>query len=1088
MTDQPLELAHAGGFALRSPALPAAAFAALTDDLRSYAFAADAVDPDEADVAQVAEAAAADQATLAGRLKELLADPVVREGIYIASPNLDERITAWLAGDDSEERSLVRSTLAYVARMSTRSTPFGLFAGCTAGTVGDTTELALGSPDSFTRHTRLDYGFLSGVLRRAVANPALQRELRFRPNSGLYRAGGRLRLAEERTRGGRVSYQRVAFDEDDVLASILDRAAAGATLHELAATLVDDDVTEDDALEYLGELVDAQLIVPDAQPAITGDEPVPDIVARLEATTSGRTLARALASAQEAIEQLDRKGVGNDPGAYREIGDSLKELDAELDLSQLFQVDLVKPSDRLQLDEGVIAELSRAVGVLQRIGNHRPPGDLDRFREAFLARYEDREVPLLEALDEEVGVGFGGGPDVVAEAGPLLAGLPAAGRSGGGATWEATDRHRLQLLLRSVREGLTELELTDDDVDALSSADAPGLPDAMSVMATIVGRSAEAVGAGDYRILLRNVVGPSGARMLGRFCHADAEIEVLVRRHLAQEEALRPDAVFAEVVHLSDGRIGNVLARPVLREYEITFHGESGAPADRQLPASDLLVSVVGRRIVLRSKRLGCEVIPRLTSAHNYGGGALVPYQFLGMLQHQGVSAGMGFSWGPLDSVAFLPRVTYGKLILSRARWAVPTIDLKGALESKSTADRFLGVQRVRRERNIPRWVAIAAGDNELVIDLSTFAGCESLLHEAKRLPMLPLLELVPSPDELCVDTPAGPVFHELVVPLARVATTGARPHAHPGRAAAAARHHDRGGSAIDETFAPGSAWLTAKLYTGKATTDGVLRELVAPVVHEVTSRGLASGWFFLRYGDPDWHVRLRLHGEPEALWGRALPLLRAASEPFMADGRVANLQLDTYRRETARYGGPQGMLVSERVFTADSEAVLAAMATLDGGDDGDARWRLAVLGVDRLLQDMGLDLAARQRAVRMWRDGLVEEYGRQGVAAKQHGGKVMRKERKDLEALLLAPQTTSLAPAAEAFALRSRANVALADELRSLHDAGLLTGDITVITASYSHMFVNRLLRAGQRLQELVVYDLLDRLYSSQLHRRGTP
>ena len=34
---------------------------------------------------------------------------------------------------------------------------------------------------------------------------------------------------------------------------------------------------------------------------------------------------------------------------------------------------------------------------------------------------------------------------------------------------------------------------------------------------------------------------------------------------------------------------------------------------------TDLLVSVVENRIHLRSRRLDREVIPRLTSAHNYG-------------------------------------------------------------------------------------------------------------------------------------------------------------------------------------------------------------------------------------------------------------------------------------------------------------------------------------------------------------------------------------------------------------------------------------------------------------------------------------
>ena len=40
-------------------------------------------------------------------------------------------------------------------------------------------------------------------------------------------------------------------------------------------------------------------------------------------------------------------------------------------------------------------------------------------------------------------------------------------------------------------------------------------------------------------------------------------------------------------------------------------------------------------------------------------------------------------------------------------------------------------------------------------------------------------------------------------------------------------------------TFAPGSEWLYAKLYTGTATADRVLRDVLAPLVREA----LGSGW-----------------------------------------------------------------------------------------------------------------------------------------------------------------------------------------------------------------------------------------------------
>src|SRR5262249_22829447 len=131
--------------------------------------------------------------------------------------------------------------------------------------------------------------------------------------------------------------------------------------------------------------------------------------------------------------------------------------------------------------------------------------------------------------------------------------------------------------------------------------------------------------------------------------------------------------------------------------------------------------------------------------------------------------------------------------------------------------------------------------------------------------------------------------------------------------------------ASFPRSFVPGSEWLFAKLYTGTAGADDVLREVVRPVVAAALARGDADGWFFLRYRDPAWHVRLRLHGPPEALLGRVLPALEEASRPLReaAGGspRIARIALDTYEREVERYGGPEGVLLAEQIFMADSEA-----------------------------------------------------------------------------------------------------------------------------------------------------------------------
>ena len=88
-----------------------------------------------------------------------------------------------------------------------------------------------------------------------------------------------------------------------------------------------------------------------------------------------------------------------------------------------------------------------------------------------------------------------------------------------------------------------------------------------------------------------------------------------------------------------------------------------------------------------------------------------------------------------------------------------------------------------------------------------------------------------------------------------------------------------------ERSFPPGSVWLYAKLYTGRATTDALLREGLGPLVRSLRERGVIEGWFFIRYGDPDWHVRLCFHGTPERLRGEALPAVESAVNPLLRSG-----------------------------------------------------------------------------------------------------------------------------------------------------------------------------------------------------------
>jgi lantibiotic biosynthesis protein len=1020
-------------------------------------------------------------------LRTLLDDAAVREAVFVASPDLEQQLASWQREPDSPsgvaiERALVR----YVSRMASRCTPFGLFASVAIAPHAAHTRLDVPARSAAWRRTRLDNDVLFAWTTALGRDRAVRERVRYRRNSSLYPAAGRLRYAEARVLGALRSYQLIAVDPTEYLEALLARSTGvGATRAELLAVLTaDPEVSAEDAAAFLDEVIDTQLLVPVLGPHVTGPEPS-EALAELLRGYDLVDRASVLDDARRAIAAIDDAAPGSPAEAYRAIEAELgRRLPIAIEASRLFQVDMYKPAAASSLGPAVTAELLKGAELLHRL---TPNGgdDWSSFRSRFLARYETRELPLLEVLDDETGIGFGGA-ESNARAAPLIAGLAMpGGREAQQALVRDRDRHLALLVARALESRATEIELSSSDIDKLTERDPVRLADVIAINAVLVAESPEALETGNYRVRLGGV--GTGAQLLGRFAHGSADARSLVEQISRAEEAFHPDAVFAEIVHLPEGRLGNILLRPVLRAYEIPYLGTSGAPLDHQIEVSDLLVSIAGDRVVLRSRRLGREVRPRMTTAHNFANPrSLAPYRFLCAHASQGTSYA-SWQWGVLEHMPFLPRVRHGRFVLSRARWVLQEHDLaplEAAFAGLATAKTPAQIVAIRtraaaviaqlRERlRLPRWVVIADGDNELAVDLDNELMVDSAAHLMKGRKAAVLQELLPGPGELCAHGSEGRFAHELVVFAARspeVREAKPVPPAAP----------------VVRRFLPGSEWLYLKVYTGSTTADPVLRTYLAPVIAAAMQQGLARRWFFIRYGDPDWHVRVRFHGDPATLTAQLLPMLHGALARATEAGLVWQVAVGTYEREVERYGGSEAIDLAESRFHSDSECVLGMIETLPGDAGATAMWRLALRSVDRLLDDLGLSLADKLAYATRARDGYGREFG-MNTALQRSLGERFRAHAKEIAALLAEPDDSpghAHAAALARLAARSAANRPLAAQLRELESAGRLRQPITDLAHSFVHMNVNRMMRSHQRLQELVLCDFLRRHYDSVIAR----
>ncbi|HXD57090.1 MAG TPA: lantibiotic dehydratase [Thermoleophilaceae bacterium] len=1009
-------------FALRAPLLALETLSRWAEGIRAL----DAAD------AELEEALAADRALLRVRLMELLADEQIGDALAVASPDLADGVARWRIEPDTKRgRSAERSLVRYLTRLASRPDLFGLAGAYLTGGFGDNARLELRPRSELEVRARVDSGLLREVVRRAASEAIESSELVVRRNPGIYRVGGRLRVAARKQ--GSSGHRLVEMRSTPAIELALETAADGASIASLATALVAAGSPADHAPDLVRRLIRSDLLMPVAQVTVTGPEPTEQALEALASLPDGDRYAQPT---QRAVAL-----VATAPRVSREVieaaADALAPTGVEFSRRHCLQIDARRPGEA-RLPERVLAEMRRNIDLLARIT--APEGAaLRSFKEAFERRFATRRVPLLEALDPDFGIRLGTQTD------------------DGTATEPATDGSttgRRRSLLALVDRGRADgtVELSDADVATLSGQRPAALPDAFAMLTSLVGRD------GDFRLVEPAVTGPSGARLLGRLCRGDEELERQVREHLCCEAALEPGAIFAELSIAPETEVGfNITQRPVLREWEIDYGGGSGAPPDRRIEPSDLVVSLENDQVVLRSQSLGRRVVPCCTTAMNAMWVSLPAARFLLSIEAQRSPGYFSWSWDLLGDAPALPRVTRGRAILALRRWNVSMQELAQVRPGTDAAG-FRRLQEWRDARGLPRLVSFDHPKNRVLVDFGNVLSVDAFLAAAKDVDIVRFIE-APAAEESPVTGPDGHYVHELVVPftLDRLSTP-----APPRRTPKTVNESSR-------RFPPGSEWLYANLYGPVGGADRVLVEHVGPLVRQLRENGVVDRWFFIRYADPSRHLRVRFHGRPDELIAEALPALNEALAPALAEGLLYRISLDTYEREAERYGGIEGVELMERVAEADSDAVLAL---LEQRMDAVTRRHLTVASLAALYADAGLPLATRRSCCVQLRTAWAPP----GRSLGRLLGTQERSERARLMETVEAPP----GPLSE----RSAVLAGVFASLRALDEEGELELPLPDIGCSLAHMSVNRLLKRGANMDEVQVHDALARLYEAEMAR----
>lgn len=103
-------------------------------------------------------------------------------------------------------------------------------------------------------------------------------------------------------------------------------------------------------------------------------------------------------------------------------------------------------------------------------------------------------------------------------------------------------------------------------------------------------------------------------------------------------------------------------------------------------------------------------------------------------------------------------------------------------------------------------------------------------------------------------------------------------------------------------------------------------------MIRKLQNQGLIDTWFFIRYLDPDFHIRLRLKVKENAE-AEVLAFVKKSLRSGYAMGLIHEVQMSPYERELERYG----VVVIEEIenlFQYSSELSLQLLKLPQAGDN----------------------------------------------------------------------------------------------------------------------------------------------------------
>jgi len=959
---------------------------------------------------------------------EYLEDDKFLEAIFWSSQQIYNIILDLKNKDLSEKKKdkVLLTLKKYLIRASTRPTPYGTFAGTEIQHIS-----RINKEKSFIykRKLRLDVNIIRKIIHSIKNNKSISTQLSYTINNTLYSFDGHFRYLEI-DKSGKNNPQISSLEKNEILNFIYSKGKKEKITFNLIFNKFSDDYNEQDFSKFFHELIDSGFLVSELELSQTDNDGLRHINEFLENNRGINSPAifkykNLLKSISDYISNVENLPIGVfNKNEFNDILDLFTDLHIDVEQEQIFHVDVLNENtDVAELSIKDLRNLKEAVVALSKITvRDRAETELKNFIKIFFERYNTSSVSLLEALDPEIGIGFPASENIGSFSNNEFVNfskknIPTA----------VKNKHNLSEWLIDKIENLSysETEIKINSVDLKDVLELNKLSNSFNIVGQVLDMN---------KILLQSAGGLHANTLLSRFAYMNDGIKSLCKSIADFEKQISDEVIYAEIVWIPDGKEANITRKITYSDYEIPIYYKSSLSVKNQILLSDILVCIENNEVILKSKRFKKKIIPRLSSAHNFLASNNSIYRFLSSLQSQN-SLSLSILPDFLNSKKrFFPRITYKNIILHPCCWILQESDIVLIKNSKTPQE---DLKKFFKKWKVNHCILLCQGDNELFLDISNDSYLIILLDEICKNHKIILLK------EWLYDTGHENNFvNQFILPLK---------NENPGNYKKSFMKNSQ--NEIRD-FYPGGEWIYLKIYCDANYCDIILKNIFKQI-KQLEENNSIEKWFFIRYLDPHYHIRLRIQIKHDVFFKQTIDIINQNLEVYIKKNIIWKISLETYNREIERYSESQ-IDNTEYAFYKDSFLFSKLLQNKDFVENIKLRIFTATRNVDFWLDLFKLDLKAKRSFCEIMKNSFLAE---QSEAFKKET-EIKYRENQDLLFVFLKNDTFL-----KFFKERNDELIKINLNIQNLQD--------------FIHMSLNRYFVNNQRNWEFLIYYFCFKYYS---------